>query len=208
MTKHRFPPGITCVCSILISWQIMTRRAGVPESTQWNLLAGAKTHCWSALLEARSPLCARIYDAEDLGLGIWFPLSLAAINHIGAKTLFVQLLLIHVVFFLLPSESWHWDLCPHHHPRQGERGGLHNALHGLLGGRAAAQGREDSGHVCLPGPLWPLPVGLHCWHGALGGAPGLPLELAQPPAPSDGIHDVHNSLQLHVVCLWILCAAR
>lgn len=116
----------------------------------------------------------------------------------------------YLCVFSLPlsSESWYRDLCPDHHPRQGERGGLHNALHGLLGGRAASQGGEDSGHVCLLGTVRPLPVGVHRRHCAVSGATGLPLELAQPPAPSDGIHDLHNSLQLHVVCLRILCATR
>lgn len=114
------------------------------------------------------------------------------------------------MLFSLPlsSESWYRDLCPNHHPRQGKRGGLHNALHGLLSGRAASKGREDSGHVCLLGAIWPLPVGMHSWHCAVSRATGLPLELAQPPAPSDGIHDLHHPLQLHVVCVRILCATR
>lgn len=99
-------------------------------------------------------------------------------------------------------------LCPDHHTRARERCGLHHALHGLFCGSSATQGWAHGGHVCLPGTLWPVSVGVHSWHRAPHWHPGVPAELAQPTPAPHGIHVLNNAVQLHVVRVWLLCTAR
>lgn len=128
--------------------------------------------------------------------------SQSAINQIVFHT-------VNVFFFSFNfSESWHRDFCFNHHPRSWECGGLYNTLYGLLSGSTTSKGWKDSGYVCLSCTIWSLSMGLHCWHSPSGGSSGLPLELAQSPTITNGINDFYYSLQLHVVCVWILCTAR
>lgn len=121
------------------------------------------------------------------------------------------------------SQSWYFKLlsspppllasrcgtfCTDHHTWAGERCGLHHTLHGLFCGCSDAQGRTHCGYVCLPGTLRPVTVGMHCRHRAPCWHPGVPTQLAQPTPATHGICVLNNTLQFHVVCLWLLCTTR
>lgn len=106
------------------------------------------------------------------------------------------------------AASWCGTFSSDHHAWARERCGLHHALHGLFCGCSAAQGWTHSGHVCLPGTLWPVAVGVHRRHRAPRGHPGVPAQLAQPTAATHELCVFNHTLQLHVVCLWLFCATR
>lgn len=98
--------------------------------------------------------------------------------------------------------------CPDHHAWARERRGLHHTLHGLFCGRSAAQGRTHCGHVCLPGTLRPVTVGLHCGHRAPCWHPSVLAQLAQPTPATHGIRVIDNTVQFHVVRVWLICTTR
>lgn len=105
------------------------------------------------------------------------------------------------------AESRCRSVSPDHHPWAGERGRLHHPLHGLLRRCVAKEGGEDSGYVCMPGPLRPVSVGMYSRHGAAGGHSGVSPQLVEPSQTADGLGLLHDPLQLHVVCLRILRSA-
>lgn len=98
--------------------------------------------------------------------------------------------------------------CPDHHTWARECRGLHHTLHGLFCGRPAAQGRTHSRHVCLPGTLRPVTVGVHRGHRASHWHPGVLAQLAQPTPSAHGICVLDNTVQFHVVCVRLLCTTR
>lgn len=60
------------------------------------------------------------------------------------------------------SESGPSHLRHHHHPGEGERGGLQQAVHGLLGGDPHQEARGENQHLLPFCSFWFCRVGLHC----------------------------------------------
>lgn len=96
--------------------------------------------------------------------------------------------------FLLLAASWCGTFRFDHHAWARERCRFHHTLHGLFCGSSAAQGWTHCGHVCLPGALRSVAVGMHCGHRAPRWHPSVPAQLAQPTAAAHGICVLHNTL--------------
>lgn len=113
---------------------------------------------------------------------------------------------------LYPSTASRLGSISHHYnSREGECGGLQQALLGLLCGDSDEEVGGEDQYLLSPGTLWSGRLGVHRSRHPRGRCHDLHLE-AGPVGPSPrgtpGHLCVHLPPERHLDCLWSFCAAR
>lgn len=113
-------------------------------------------------------------------------------------------------FYLSESRLGH--LCHHYHPREGERCGLQQAIHGLLSGDLNKEAWGENQHFLSFRSIWFCGLGLHCSSHPCGWCADICVE------PDTGCEDsecspapaicVCHFTQCHLDRLWGLRTAR